>query len=358
MRKFNFYPGPSTIAASVLERMRDEFLEFGDAGAAFFELSHRSGTVVDCQRRIVARLREMLAVGDDYHVLLLHGGAIGQAAAIPMNLLRGHQRAAYAITGHWGKLAAGHAEAHCQVVRCTDTFPQCTSIPPADQWQVPDDCAYVHFTDNETIHGVEFQQIPDLEGQLLVADQSSNILSRPWRTDRVALTYACLQKNIGPSGMAVVAVRKELCGQELPITPAIWNYARQAKSDSMANTPATIQLRMLELVLDWTAEQGGPEEFGRRNRAKADRLYDFIDGSGFYANNVDPAVRSRMNVPFVLADDSLDDRFVSQSEEAGLIGLRGHRAVGGMRASIYNAMPEQGVSELIAFMQDFAARNG
>ena len=358
MRKFNFYPGPSMIAQSVLESMRAEFLEFEDAGAAFFELSHRSGTVVDCQRRIVARLRELMGVGDDYHVLLLHGGAIGQAAAIPMNLLRGKGRAAYAITGHWGRLAAGHAEAHCQVVRCIDTSPQCTSIPPVEKWEIPDECAYVHFTDNETIHGVEFQEIPDLDGQLLVADQSSNILSRPWRTDRVALTYACLQKNIGPSGMAVVAVRKELCGQELPITPAIWNYAKQAKSDSMANTPATIQLRMLELVLDWTVAAGGPEEFGRRNRAKADRLYGFIDDSDFYANNVDPAVRSRMNVPFVLADAGRDDLFVRQAEEAGLLGLRGHRAVGGMRASIYNAMPEEGVSELIGFMQDFAAGNG
>ena len=358
MRKFNFYPGPSTIATSVLEKMRAEFIEFEDTGAAFFELSHRSGTVVDCQRRIVARLRQLMGVGDDYHVLLLHGGAIGQAAAIPMNLLRGKKQAAYAITGHWGRLAAGHAEAHCQVERCIDTSPECTSIPPADQWQVPDDCAYVHFTDNETINGVEFQELPDLDGQLLVADQSSNILSRPWPTDKVALTYACLQKNIGPSGMAVVVVRKDLCGEQLPITPAIWNYAKQAKADSMANTPATIQLRMLELVLDWTAEAGGAEEFGRRNRAKADMLYDFIDASDFYANKVDPAVRSRMNIPFVLADASLDDQFVTQAEEAGLIGLRGHRAVGGMRASIYNAMPEQGVSQLISFMQDFAAGNG
>ncbi len=358
MRKFNFYPGPSTIATSVLERMREEFLEYGSSGAAFFELSHRSSEVVDCQHRIVAKARDLLGIGDEYHILLLHGSAIGQTAAIPMNLLRGRKRAAYAVNGHWGRLASRQAASYCEVATCANTYPDCRTIPDPAGWDIPDDCAYVHYTDNETIHGLEFPEPPDLEGQVLVADQSSNILSRPYDVGRLGLLYACLQKNLGPSGLALVAVRKELCGEQLPITPSIWNYAKQADADSMVNTAATFQLRMLELVLDWTAEQGGPAALGPRNRAKAQKLYAYIDSSDMYTNSVDAQFRSSMNVPFVLADESQDDQFVREAEEAGLIGLRGHRVLGGMRASIYSAMPDEGVDALIAFMRDFAARRG
>ena len=354
MRKFNFYPGPSTIPQPVLEAMREEFLEYGTSGAAFIELSHRSPTVVACFERITAALRALLEVGPEYHVLLLPGGAMGQTAAVPMNLLRGRKRAAYAITGHWSKLAAEQAASYCEVVPCVDTHPSgCNSIPDPASWEVPADCAYLHYTDNETIHGVEFPQPPARDDFILVADQSSNILSRPYPTTKLGLLYACLQKNLGPSGLAVVVVRAELCDNKLSSTPKIWDYDLQARLQSMANTAATFQFRMLELMLDWLRSNGGPDAMGTRNRAKAERLYACIDNSSFYANRVAPAVRSNMNVPFSLADPGREQAFLSGAEKTGLIGLKGHRAVGGMRASIYNAMPLEGVATLIEYMREF-----
>lgn len=359
MRKFNFYPGPSTLPDSVLSAMREEMLEYRNCGASFMELSHRSKDVLACHGRIIAHIRDFFRVGEDYHVLLLPGGAIGQTAAIPMNLLRGAKRAAYAITGYWSRLAAKQARAYCEVVECVDTYPTgCTGIPDPSGWEEPADCAYLHYADNETIHGVEFSEPPEVDGALLVTDQSSNIFSRPFPADKMGLIYACLQKNLGPSGLGLVVVRADLCGRELPITPSIWNYARQAADKSLVNTAPTFQFRMLELMLEWMKDLGGPARMAERNSAKAAKLYECIDGSSLYCNNVDPAVRSQMNVPFTLADENLNEQFLRGAEDASMIGLKGHRAVGGMRASIYNAMPPEGVDTLVAYMREFERAHG
>lgn len=361
MRKYNFYPGPSTIPKEVLDRYKKELYEFEDSGASFMELSHRSSIVLDAYKRITNKIKDLFGVGDDYHVLLLPGGAIGMTAAIPMNLLRGHKRVAYAVTGHWGKLAFDQAKKYCEAVSCCDTTTAetgCTIIPDPQTWQIPDDCAYVHYTDNETIHGVEYPAPPKLEGQLLVVDQSSSIFSRPYDVSNIGLVYACLQKNLGPSGLAVVVVRKDLCGQALPITPNIWDFALQASHDSMVNTIPTLQVRMLELMLDWIVDRGGLTAIGETNKSKAAKLYNFIDENDFYSNNIDPNCRSSMNVPFILANPELDGKFVTEAGKRGLIGLRGHRVVGGMRASIYNSMPVGGVDSLVEFMHDFATVNG
>ena len=356
MRKYNFYPGPSTLPLEVLKAFREELFEFGDTGASFIELSHRSAEVIACHDHCVQMLRDILSVGDDYHVLLLPGGAIGQYAAVPMNLAGAGDNAAIAITGHWSKLAGAEMAKYCKSHVCTDSYPDCTSIADSSQWSIPDDSKYVLFVDNETVHGVEFPKLPDVGDIPLAIDQSSNILSRPLDMSNVGVLFACLQKNLGPSGLGVVVVRADLCTAPSPQVPKIWDYALQAKSASMANTAPTFQFRMLELMLEWIEGQGGVARFDQINRDKAGKLYSYIDDSDFYTNRVAPRCRSRMNVPFMLADSSLDAKFVTEAEAAGLIGLKGHRAVGGMRASLYNAMPPEGVDALIAFMEDFVRR--
>lgn len=353
MRKYNFYPGPSTLPLKVLKAYRDEMLEFQDTGASFIELSHRSEEVVACHNHIVQMLRAMLKIGDDYHVLLLPGGAIGQYAAIPMNLGGPME---VAITGHWSKIASAELAKYASVNICTDSFPECASIADPASWDIRSDSKYVVYVDNETVHGVEFPEPPAVGELPLVIDQSSNILSRPIDMSNVGVLFACLQKNLGPSGLAVVIVRADLCAAPSPQVPRIWDYALQAKSDSMANTAATFQFRMLEMMLEWIEDRGGVERLSRLNREKAQKLYDYIDSDDFYRNPVEERYRSRMNVPFTLANDSLDDLFVKESAAAGLIGLKGHRAVGGMRASIYNAMPQEGITALISFMDDFKRR--
>ena len=359
MRKYNFYPGPSTIPASILERYREEILEYGDAGASFIELSHRSKEVLECHGRILAALRRLLgAAEEEYHVLLLPGGAIGQYAAVPMNLAAPGDAVAVAITGHWSRIAMREMARYCKAEVAVDTSPDCRALPPVSEWNIPAGSKYLAFVDNETIHGVEFPALPDAGDVPLVVDQSSNILSRPLDMKPVGALFACLQKNLGPTGLAVVVVRKDLCEAPQETTPVIWNYPHQAKSDSMANTPPTFQYRLLEMTLEWIDEQGGVAKLDELNRAKSALLYGYIDGEDFYSNSVDPACRSRMNVPFRLADEALDADFVAEAFAAGILGIKGHRAVGGMRASIYNAMPLAGVEALVAFMQDFAARRG
>lgn len=356
MRKYNFYPGPSTLPQEVLERFRDEILEYGDAGASFMELSHRGPEVLDCHNRVVATIRALLNIGEEYHVLLLPGGAIGQYAGIAQNLAP-DAPAAIAVTGHWSNIAAEEAAKYCQLTRCVDTYPDCRTLPPASEWNIPAAARFVLYVDNETIHGVEFPAKPALDVPLVI-DQSSNIFSRPLDMTGVAAVFACLQKNLGPSGLGVVVVRAELCANPDPRVPRIWHYAKQADTQSMVNTIPTFQLRMLDLMLDWTKAQGGTAKLQEVNMRKAQKLYDYIDDSSFYTNPVDPACRSRMNVPFTLADDSLDDQFVREAFAADLLGIRGHRAVGGMRASIYNAMPEAGIAALIDFMREFERTNG
>ena len=357
MRKYNFYPGPSTLPVEILEKYKEELLEYQDSGASFIELSHRSKEVLDCHNRIVDHVRDLLKIGDEYHVLMLPGGAIGQYSGMAMNLAY-EGIAAVAVTGHWSKIAADEMTKYCNVVHSVNTYPDCTSVPDDADWNIPDDAKIAVYVDNETIHGVEFPHVPKLGDVNLVIDQSSNIFSRPLDMTNVGAVFACLQKNLGPAGLGLVVVRQDLCANPDPKTPRVWHYAKQADKQSMVNTMPTFQLRMLELSLEWIKQKGGLDALHEVNTRKANKLYDFIDASSFYANNVDPKWRSRMNVPFVLADTSLDDVFVDEAFTADLLGIRGHRAVGGMRASIYNAMPEAGVDALIEFMAEFEKSKG
>lgn len=357
MRKYNFYPGPATIPQEVLERFREEILEYGDAGASFIELSHHSREVLDCHDRVVAAIRALLGVGDDYYVLLLPGGAMGQYSGALLNLAP-DATVCVAVTGHWSNIVADEAAKYSKIVKCVDTMPDCTTLPPASSWNVPDDARAVAYVDNETIQGVEFPEKPVVGNVPLIIDQSSNVFSRPLDMTGVGAMFACLQKNLGPSGMGLVVVRADLCTAPSPQVPRVWHYANQAERKSMVNTVPSFQLRMLEFMLDWTNAQGGLAKLGETNRAKAQSLYSCIDASGFYSNRIDAACRSRMNVPFNLADASLDDKFVTEAFATGILGIRGHFTVGGMRASIYNAMPAAGVDCLVEFMREFERTNG
>ena len=357
MRKYNFYPGPSSIPTSVLERYKEEILEYEDLGASFIEISHRSKEVLACHDRILTKLRSFFNLNDDYHVLLLTGGAIGQYAGIPMNLTNSKdEEASIAITGHWSKIAASEMQKYCKTTIAVDTYPDCVEVPDVATWEINPNSKFLTFVDNETIHGVEFPSFPIVENIPLVVDQSSNILSRKIDMTNVGVVFACLQKNLGPTGLTVVIVRKDLCHARSD-TPRIWDYELQAKNDSMINTPPTFQFRLLEFTLDWIDEQGGLDKLGQQNKDKSQMLYDYIDSSDFYSNNVKTNWRSRMNVPFRLKDESLNDDFVNQAFAADILGIKGHRAVGGMRASIYNAMPVAGVKQLIEFMQEFEKLN-
>ncbi|MBK5936768.1 3-phosphoserine/phosphohydroxythreonine transaminase [Halorhodospira halophila] len=357
-RVFNFSAGPAMLPEAVMRQAADEMLDWHGTGMSVMEMSHRGKAYVSIAEKAEADLRELLQIPDNYKVLFLQGGATGQFSAIPMNLLRGGQRADYIYTGQWSKKAIAEAKKFCDVNVAASGEPEMMHIPPQSQWQLSDDAAYVHFTPNETISGVEFHWLPDVGDKPLVADMSSTLLSRPIDVSRYGLIYAGAQKNIGPAGVTLVIVREDLIGESMPQTPTVWDYKQQVDADSMLNTPATYPLYIAGLVFQWLKELGGLEAMAEINHRKAQKLYDAIDGSGFYSNPVDPQARSWMNVPFVLADDSLDKTFLEEAEAAGLTTLKGHRSVGGMRASIYNAMPEAGVDRLIAFMADFERRNG
>ena len=321
------------------------------------EMSHRGKEFVSVHAEAERDVRDLLGVPDTYKVLFLQGGATGQFAAVPMNLLRGKSKADYILTGSWGKKAIGEAKKYCEVnVAASSESEKFTTIPPFDQWALNADVGYVHYTPNETIEGVEFHWIPETGHVPLVGDLSSTILSRPVDVSRFGLIYAGAQKNIGPAGVTLVIVREDLIGNVLLMTPGVWDYAQQAKADSMLNTPPTYSLYIAGLVFQWVKEQGGLAAMAERNERKAGKLYAAIDGSDFYRNPVDPSCRSWMNVPFVLDDPDLDGAFLDGAAEAGLTTLQGHRSVGGMRASIYNAMPEAGVDALIDYMADFEKR--
>jgi phosphoserine aminotransferase len=323
------------------------------------EMSHRGKDFIGIAEKAAADLRELLAIPDDYKVLFLAGAASGQFAAVPMNLWRGKTKVTYVSTGYWSEKAIAEARLFGEVqVAASGKASNFTTIPPRSQWNVDPDAAYLHYTANETIGGVEFHAATEADGLPLVADMSSNILSRPVEVRRFGLIYGSAQKNIGLAGMAVVIVRGDLIGQVLSGTPSIFNYRQQADKGSMVNTPPTYAWYMAGLVLEWLKEQGGLLAIEARNIRKAEKLYAAIDASPFYSNPVDPAVRSRMNVPFHLADPALEKPFLADAKEAGLVNLQGHRSVGGMRASIYNAMPEEGVDALISFMREFERKRG
>ena len=359
-RAFNFSAGPAALPESVLRQAQAEMLEWRDSGASIVEHSHRGPEFIEVAAQAEADLRTLMSIPSDYAVLFLGGGATTQQALIPLNFAVPGQAVDYVLSGHWGKTAVKQAKPYVDVrVAATSEAGGFRDIPARDTWQLTPDAAYVHITANETIHGVEFRDTPDVGDVPLVADFSSSIASEPVDVSRYGVIYAGAQKNLGPVGITVVIVRKDLLERAGQPRADIFNYASHAKGESMLNTPPTWNWYMLGLNVKWMLDEGGVAEFARRSAAKSKLLYDAIDGSGgFYRNEVNPAVRSRMNVPFILHDDALDKPFLSEAKAAGLLALKGHRAVGGMRASIYNAMPVEGVQALADFMQDFRQRHG
>ncbi|HET9330522.1 MAG TPA: 3-phosphoserine/phosphohydroxythreonine transaminase [Steroidobacteraceae bacterium] len=360
MRVFNFAAGPATLPVEVLEQVRDELLDWQGSGASVMEVSHRGKAFMAVAQESEALLRELLAVPADYHVLFLQGGATGQFAAVPLNLARADSTVDYLNTGHWSQKARLEAQRYTARVNVVadEAASRYTTVPAPDALRLTPDAAYVHYTPNETIGGVEFPYIPETGSVPLVADMSSTLLSRPLEVARFGLIYAGAQKNIGPAGLVVVIVRRDLVGKARAGTPAVWDYQAMAREGSLLNTPATFAWYVAGLVLRWLKRQGGLAAMAAHNRAKAQLLYDTIDASGFYRNPVDAHCRSWMNVPFTLADARLDEAFLAGARAGGLVNLAGHRSIGGMRASLYNAMPFAGVEALVAFMRDFARRHG
>ncbi|MGX2041682.1 3-phosphoserine/phosphohydroxythreonine transaminase [Methylocaldum sp. MU1018] len=358
-RVYNFSAGPSMLPEAVLLRAREELPDWHATGMSIMEMSHRGKDFVAIAEKSEADLRELMAIPVNYKVLFLQGGATGQFAAVPMNLLREKSKASYVNTGLWSEKAISEAGRYCSVdIAASSKESGFTTIPNRAGWRIDPDAAYLHYTANETIGGVEFQDIPDSAGLPLVCDMSSNILSRPLEVSRFGLIYAGAQKNMGPAGIVVVIMREDLIGQARADTPSIFDYERQADSGSMLNTPPTYNWYLLGLVLEWLKEQGGLAAVEARNICKAEKLYAAIDGSAFYSNPIEPACRSRMNVPFRLARADLEKTFSAEAKAAGLVNLEGHRSVGGFRASIYNAMPEEGVDALIEFMHGFERKYG
>ena len=358
-RVFNFSAGPAMLPQAVLEKAQQEILDWQGSGMSVMEMSHRGKEFMSIATQAETDLRELMGISDDYAVLFLQGGASSQFAAVPLNLLGNKKSADYINTGAWSKKAIAEAMRYCDVnVAASSEDSKFTIAPAQESLQLNTDAAYVHYTPNETIGGVEFPYVPDTGNVPLVADMSSTILSRPMDVSRYGVIYAGAQKNIGPAGLTVVIVRKDLMGQPLDSTPTMFNYQVQADNGSMYNTPPTYSWYLAGLVFAWIKEQGGLTKIGEINKRKAESLYSAIDNSDFYANPVDPASRSWMNVPFTLAYPELDAVFLEESKEEGLATLKGHRSVGGMRASIYNAMPEEGVNMLVAFMAEFERRHG
>ncbi|MGB5517673.1 MAG: 3-phosphoserine/phosphohydroxythreonine transaminase [Gammaproteobacteria bacterium] len=358
-RVFNFSAGPAMLPTEVLERAQTEMLDWNGSGMSVMEMSHRGKDFMSIAEKAESDLRELMAIPDNYRVLFLQGGASSQFAMVPINLLGNSQSADYLLTGQWSKKAIAEAKRYCDVNVIADTSSShFTAVPAKEQLNFSADAAYVHYTPNETIVGVEFPYIPDTGEVPLVADMSSTILSRPIDVAKYGVIYAGAQKNIGPAGVTVVIVREDLIGNAMQTMPAMFDYKIHADSGSMYNTPPTYSWYLAGLVFDWLLQQGGLEGMAEINRNKAEKLYAAIDESDFYSNPVDLECRSWMNVPFILADAELDAQFLEQSAAQNLLTLKGHRSVGGMRASIYNAMPAEGVDALIDFMADFEQRNG
>lgn len=359
MRVFNFAAGPAMLPVEVLEQVRDELTDWRASGMSVMEISHRSKAFIEVARRAEADLRELLAIPASYKVLFLQGGATGQFSAVPMNLAAEGSTVDYVNTGSWSKKALGDARRYCRVNLAADAADSgYNHIPPVSGWKRSPGAAYLHYTPNETIGGVEFHFVPEVGGVPLVADMSSTLLSRPIEVGRFGLIYAGTQKNMGPSGLTVVIVREDLIGRARPGTPVVFDYKAMAEEGSMLNTPPTFGWYVAGLVFQWLQRQGGLKAVGEINRAKAEKLYAAIDRSGFYRNPVAKDCRSWMNVPFTLTKPELDKQFLAEAHAAGLTNLEGHRSVGGMRASLYNAMPLAGVDALVQFMEEFERKNG
>jgi len=357
-RVFNFCAGPAALPTPVLEKASAEMLDWQGKGLSVMEMSHRSPEYVSIAQKAEQDLRDLMSIPDNYKVLFMQGGATAQFAMIPMNLLRGKATADYINTGQWSAKAIKEAKRYCDVNVVASAEDKNFTYAPAQQdLKLNPEAAYVHYTPNETIGGVEFDYVPDTGDVPLVADFSSSILSEHIDVTKFALIYAGAQKNIGPAGLCIVIVREDLLGDVLVGTPTAMNYQVAADNGSMYNTPATYSWYLAGLVFQWLKDQGGVDAISKVNERKAKKLYEFIDSNAFYSNPVAINNRSKMNVPFVLKDDALDKIFLAEAEKAGLLNLAGHRSVGGMRASIYNAVPEEAVDALIAFMADFAEKN-
>ena len=358
-RIFNFGAGPATMPVEVLEKAKWELVNWHEAGMSVMEMSHRGKEFTRIAAEAEADLRKLASIPAGYKVLFLQGGATMQFAGVPMNLLRGRKKADFVNTGEWSKKAIAEfrkfGEPHIAASSEDRNF---TYVPKQATWKLSPDAAYVHVCTNETIGGVEYHFTPDTGEVPLVADMSSHILSRPLDVTRYGLIYAGAQKNIGPAGLVVVIVREDLLGHAMKETPNVLDYKQMAENDSMLNTPPTFSLYLAGLTFKWLLERGGLGGIEQVNIRKAGILYEYLDSQDFYSNPVAREDRSRMNVPFRLRDDKLDARFLAEAEARGLSQLKGHRSVGGMRASIYNAMPVEGVEALVEFMEEFRKKNG
>lgn len=359
MRAYNFCAGPAALPTAVLERAQAEMLDWHGRGVSIMEMSHRGKDFVEVAAKAEADLRRLMNIPNHYKVLFLQGGASLQFSAVPLNLLGKHHQADYIHTGIWSEKAYKEAQRYgdIHIINATNTIDGKTAITAPSEWNLSDNAAYVHYADNETIGGLQFAAVPDVQ-QPLVCDMSSSILSAPIDVSKFGIIYAGAQKNIGPAGLTLVIVREDLLDQTRDDIPSILKYSDQAKNDSMVNTPPTYSWYLAGLVFEWLLNQGGVEAIHQVNLQKAQLLYDYIDGSGFYANPIAKANRSLMNVPFTLADSGLEKTFLAEAEQHQLLNLAGHRSVGGMRASIYNAIPLEGVQALVQFMQDFANKYG
>jgi len=359
VRAINFSPGPAALPLAVLEQARDEFTDWHGSGMSVMEMSHRGKEFIAIHAQAEADLRELLAIPASYKVLFMQGGAIGENAIVPMNMLRGRTGADYINSGEWSKKSIKEAGKYCKVnVAASSAEQNFTCLPPRASWQLDPQAAYVHICANETIGGVEYHYTPDTGAVPLVADMSSNLLSRPVDVSRYGLIYGGAQKNLGPAGLTIVIVRDDLIGQAHPFTPSAFDYKLQADSDSMYNTPPSYGIYIAGLVFKWIKQQGGLGAMETHNRRKAAVLYDYLDSSSFYSNKVARADRSLMNVPFTLRDAALDAEFLKGAAARNMVQLKGHRAVGGMRASIYNAMSYEGVVALVDYMREFARQHG
>jgi len=359
-RVYNFSAGPAALPEDVLKQAGEELLDWHGAGMSVMEMSHRGKEFMSIAAEAEADLRELMAIPENYKVLFLQGGASSQFAMVPLNLMGRTGKADYVRTGSWSKKAIAEGKRYGEVNVIADTYidEKFTSEPAADSLNISADAAYVHYTPNETIEGVEFSYIPETGEVPLIADMSSTILSRPVDVSKFGIIYAGAQKNIGPAGLTIAIVRDDLIGNAMDHTPTMFKYDTHAGADSMYNTPPTYGWYLAGLVFKWLKAKGGLQGMAQINQRKAQALYDAIDNSGFYNNPVDANCRSWMNVPFTLANADLDAEFLKQAGEAGLKTLKGHRSVGGMRASIYNAMPEEGVQGLIEFMAEFERKHG
>ncbi|WP_199611857.1 3-phosphoserine/phosphohydroxythreonine transaminase [Flocculibacter collagenilyticus] len=359
MSVYNFCAGPAMLPAAVMEKAQKEFINWQNLGCSIMEVSHRSPAFLSVAERAEENLRKLMGISDEYAVLFMHGGGRGQFSAVPLNLTSASDQIGnYIVSGTWSKTAEIEAQKFCQTHACNviQRVDGKLSTTPVSQWDLNNNAKFIHYCTNETVDGIEINEVPSFNDQLIVADMSSNILSKEIDVNQFDVIYAGAQKNIGPSGLSIVVIRKSIIGNKQTAIPCIQDYQLAYENNSMFNTPPTFSWYLAGVVFEWLLEQGGVSEVEQVNAEKARLLYDYIDNSKLYRNAISEQNRSIMNVPFQLADESLNQQFLAESEQQGLLALEGHRSVGGMRASIYNAMPLEGVKALVKFMHEFEGK--